>query len=634
MTQSVITVEQLQNASLDAQALETFISGSDAEQVITRLSQEYPTLAKALKILMETGGWQFYPTESELKATVPNVVPSVAYAADTKKLYQYVIGSDNVGVWRDEGLSALDLARQDIKFDSTVKQLLSQIEQYAHAISDSENNIAWAVNWAGNVQHGQVMTELSNYAKGVIDSDDRVAFLIKENGDIYIPSLEVGSLKGQDDVKTVVSCYEENGNIFKVSGGAIQQITTDGLSRSPTIYQDSLIFLNKCQGTYKQYIFKDGAIKRYHPNDVLLNFKHVILTGQSLAWGPDAIIDGKRVDGQQCLGAERVFAYQESLGDPQVLQDKQNETIATGFASSLIQDNEKILFSGCARGGRAYNAIKKNGTENIYANCLANIVRARSEYDQNTYVPAVLLVHGEQDGVEGRSDYAACLKQLIDDYNFDIQAQTGQPSSAVLITCQTSSASGYRDLDKRDSFQTPFAQVEASNTYADVFLVGPKYQYDYIDHAHYNRYGTRHHGEMMAKVYKKVVVDGENWKPLQPINFTVQGNQIIIDFHVPTAPLQFDTTWITAVANKGFELKATDCSITDVALTSNTQVTLTCSNPIPQGAIVSYAFYNGTYQKSGRTEGSRGLLKDSDNTADLHGYMPLNNWCVTFKKEL
>ena len=52
----IVTTEQLQNASLDAQALEKFINGSDSETVLTRLNAKYPTLQKAIKELFENGG--------------------------------------------------------------------------------------------------------------------------------------------------------------------------------------------------------------------------------------------------------------------------------------------------------------------------------------------------------------------------------------------------------------------------------------------------------------------------------------------------------------------------------------------------------------------------------------------------
>lgn len=106
MAEEIITRVQLENASKDADSLELFISGSDSEDVLTRLGQNYPTLAKLVRMLMETGGWKAYETEAILLATTPSVNPSVGYAFDTKKLYLW-----NGTIWKDEGTSPLDLAK-------------------------------------------------------------------------------------------------------------------------------------------------------------------------------------------------------------------------------------------------------------------------------------------------------------------------------------------------------------------------------------------------------------------------------------------------------------------------------------------------------------------------------------------
>lgn len=102
----IVTKQQLENASVDADSLEVFISGSDVEDVLTRLGQQYPTLAKLVRILMETGGWKAYQTEAALLATTPTVNPSVGYAFDTKKMYLW-----NGTSWINEGLSQLDQAK-------------------------------------------------------------------------------------------------------------------------------------------------------------------------------------------------------------------------------------------------------------------------------------------------------------------------------------------------------------------------------------------------------------------------------------------------------------------------------------------------------------------------------------------
>ncbi|MFX5415121.1 sialate O-acetylesterase [Acinetobacter baumannii] len=105
MADEIITRQQLVDASVDAESLQKFISGPDFEDVLTRLGQIYPTLAKLVRMLMETGGWKAYETEAILLATTPLVNPSVGYAFDSKKLYLW-----NGTSWIDEGLSPLDRA--------------------------------------------------------------------------------------------------------------------------------------------------------------------------------------------------------------------------------------------------------------------------------------------------------------------------------------------------------------------------------------------------------------------------------------------------------------------------------------------------------------------------------------------
>ncbi|MDC5101014.1 pyocin knob domain-containing protein, partial [Acinetobacter baumannii] len=107
MASEIITRQELVDAKADAESLQKFISGTDIEDVLTRLGQQYPTLAKLIRILMETGGWKAYETEAILLATTPLVNPSVGYAFDTKKLYRW-----NGTNWTDEGVSPLDLSKQ------------------------------------------------------------------------------------------------------------------------------------------------------------------------------------------------------------------------------------------------------------------------------------------------------------------------------------------------------------------------------------------------------------------------------------------------------------------------------------------------------------------------------------------
>lgn len=66
-----ITLEQLQNASLDAEDLEIFVSDPVPKDVNTRLGGTYPNLAKLTKTLLDKGLFNAtsFSTLAELKAS-------------------------------------------------------------------------------------------------------------------------------------------------------------------------------------------------------------------------------------------------------------------------------------------------------------------------------------------------------------------------------------------------------------------------------------------------------------------------------------------------------------------------------------------------------------------------------------
>lgn len=83
-----ITLEQLKNASADAQTLETVLNGDDNTDVTSRLGEQYPTVAKALKII--TGSGTLYDgavtTEKLANASVTGAKIAKGADLDTPKL--------------------------------------------------------------------------------------------------------------------------------------------------------------------------------------------------------------------------------------------------------------------------------------------------------------------------------------------------------------------------------------------------------------------------------------------------------------------------------------------------------------------------------------------------------------------
>lgn len=66
-----ITIQALQDASLDAKSLEEVVNGNESKQVTTRLGESYPSVKKAIKTLFENGGLPAtpFPTKALMTAS-------------------------------------------------------------------------------------------------------------------------------------------------------------------------------------------------------------------------------------------------------------------------------------------------------------------------------------------------------------------------------------------------------------------------------------------------------------------------------------------------------------------------------------------------------------------------------------
>lgn len=123
MADEIVTRQQLVDASTDADCLGQFISGSDIEDVLTRLGQQYPTLAKAVRIIQETGadaveqlentgGYISAPTFSELQAIMPTYNHQVGRDDSTGNEYRWNPAATPTPRWEPTGRNYLNDAKQ------------------------------------------------------------------------------------------------------------------------------------------------------------------------------------------------------------------------------------------------------------------------------------------------------------------------------------------------------------------------------------------------------------------------------------------------------------------------------------------------------------------------------------------
>jgi hypothetical protein len=263
------------------------------------------------------------------------------------------------------------------------------------------------------------------------------------------------------------------------------------------------------------------------------------------------------------------------------------------------------------------------------------IARLAKQAGKTFGIGAIILTHGETDC--GNRDYETQLLQLWKDYNADLSAITGQSRPIQMI------------LSQQNALYTISTQIQwkiGLDNPAGFVCSGPKYQYPYFkDHVHLTTEGYRQLGEKYAEVYFQRIILGSNWQPLQPTSMEQNGTAITIHFHVPNAPLAWDSAMNdphTAIPEwrngKGFEVQTAAGAripIADVQISGSDSVIIHCViNPGP-GAHVRYAFTADPKPMHSPFAGTVhwGLLHDSDPFVGIDTRVPQPNYCVAFELE-
>lgn len=96
-------IQSFLDAETDAKDLSEAIN--EKKMIAPRYGGTYESLPLAIKIVIETGGFEPFATESLLKTSVPTLTKKASYALDTHKIWLW----EN-SAWVDTGLSAIDQA--------------------------------------------------------------------------------------------------------------------------------------------------------------------------------------------------------------------------------------------------------------------------------------------------------------------------------------------------------------------------------------------------------------------------------------------------------------------------------------------------------------------------------------------
>lgn len=376
-------------------------------------------------------------------------------------------------------------------------------------------------------------------------------------------------------------------------------------------------------------------------------YYHILSTGQSLSvgyGGSPALTKSQPYANKMLTSVKTAFT---PLIEPGIGAAGAVETMSSAMANMLssltpgatfdtivtLHGVSATAYSGLKKGTAAYN----NGMAQIQA-ALGLAITAQRPYQ----VAAVTTVHGESDELAGATaaQYEGYLVEWQKDYQTDAQAKTGQTAAVPLFTDQMASWTAYSHAIPH----TALGQLSAAkNNPTKIYLVAPKYILDYSDTVHLTNYSYRRLGEYYGKVMKQVLIDGQPWLPVMPIAVVRNNNTIVARFHVPVAPLAFDTTRVDLKTNYGFEYadNTNSAAITKVEIIGGDVVKVTL-NKTPTGANqrLRYAYTGvvGSGAGAHKATAPRGNLRDSDITPALYqdSNVPaamgnyLYNWSVTF----
>lgn len=412
------------------------------------------------------------------------------------------------------------------------------------------------------------------------------------------------------------------------------------------------------------------------PDYVDYEINHILSTGQSNSTANSAspYLSNTQPYGNIMFNTGTMAGSNPTSFVPLVEGDNGVETISSGLANRVSKfaletfefgvkadypTKHDILVSNHGRSGWSYWCLRKGGctykpaAQLAFPEAIAQVTKAKQLADaagKSYVVRAVTTIHGESDhtgyvvgtpefpldGSDGTfqkiKDYSDALLEWQEDYEAMVKGITGQAQGVPLFVSQIS---GWNN--SRYSQIAQFQYLAHKRAPGKVILIGASYPLQFrTDCLHFTAESQRRLGEYFAKVYAKVILAGETWEPVRPMQITRAANVITVQYYVPAPPLVLDTTRVTNPGQYGFEYVDDNgpIAITNVVVSGADTVTVTLAST-PTGAnkklrygqnqIPSTCVGPGTIMAGG----ARGNVRDSDATPSRHGY-DLHNWGVIF----
>lgn len=474
------------------------------------------------------------------------------------------------------------------------------------------------------------------YAWSVYDGDGYAAVGVKEDGTFAADVAEVADLTATS-LTTAGATFVDEAHV-----GFVTVLVTDPSGNAAAgVKDDGTLAVQAIEAVTMNGLPVTGPASRYggaYPYQI----GFINNTGESLAEGSTgtAITTAQEYD-SLCWPARTstggVF-LQSSIANGQYAARGENPMFGTQAGwKQLIRDENGLRYQdndfkllACNNGYSGYKIAQISKGQAPFTAMIAQAT-ALQAYAAATgksvgWLCNVLTI-GANDGNPADLTATATFKSqtltLASDLNTDVRAViTSQTRQVVTIVNQLSSRAP----------QLAVAQLECSHESQLVVLAGPMYQYSYYDALHINPASERAMGALCGLVAKRVITDGVEWEPLQPMSHIQVGASIYLRFN--RSGLTIDTSTLPAQTRYGFDCidsgGAAVAQSADPVVTGRDTLKLTFASEALASTVVKIRA--GHAASTGRSDSFVGGSTNLRATASLMTFdaAPVYDWCVIF----
>ena len=639
-------------ASMAVSAAETqrqIVNGNEVTDVPTE-SGSVPTLAK-----------QAVLAQAKVTASLAEVASQMAGAMTYATTAQGLAGTSNGGYFSVPSASsqeylilyknAAGVAEEKARYPSAVAaQRATGLAEAAYAMGVPRplpDDMPWAVTdefyqpiLGVNAKKGVVHAVLDRLP-GLNLIGDYSWVIADANGVVLLGVRWSGEVVGYGLAMTQVSAYTDGPmgaqDVFVLVDDVPYQVTSSGDNFSPVVGAGVLA-----------YMHREGAVSRVNADlpvpgsfaPFITKMWHLLSSGQSLSMGDKTVTttlqppaanrlftlkDGVRLTDQTgTLTADMVAPFKP-------LTAKVQESPIVQMSAQInrlrgLPSNAGTLTSVHGRNAQTIAQLSK-GTV-FYSNMMTAVGAAKAECVNKNYayeVPFVDWIQGEADNAAAPGVYSTSLLQLQSDYQTDIKALCGQPTSVPILLDQISNWTAYN----RTFSNVPMEQLQAALQYPERFVcAGPKYWLPtVVDGVHLTTESSMRAGAMHARA-AMAIINGERWLPTHATSAVRAGAKVTVKFHTPFGPLVVDTKAVSDPGNWGLRYvdETGEKTIAAVRHIGSNTIELTLS-AVPTGvtAFVGIADVGVSGNPGGPTTGARACLRDSSTDKDGYG-QPVFNW--------